>query len=498
VWGVEAGRNNVASSSQSLVATHGVEIVKKIVEEIQSSKDKLLKRPPGRWSTGIDWDTTPIFDREKEWALQEALGTDSHAIWQMFRQGQSKNLVIAVRHFETLDEIIVTVANSLSIKQLKEHIVDKVGRGFPSEVMLTFGGESSLDDAQKLSSIEDRLEAGLFLMGISLAAHQEQIPVPLDSHGLEKKTPIDGKTVKDGSDSLSDGKKTTEALEQASQNADTSRADAMSDSIDLFIGNEVKLRINRSSNMKTVLDLKECICQHVKRGPASMLELFFEGDELLDQGSLLHLFDAWEPSIVHLELSASGLDLGPPRQVEIFIRNAASDDPQKMCLVVEDTFTLKEVRNSIALALEEKELSEVKLVKRSKEGGFINLDDEETLNGRTELLYLGRELPSAFAGLASSPSANVGIETVEVAPESADKDSEIEVVVHIDRELSLTEKFKVVVGSNVGALKQRIAEADPTGISKAADIGLKTEDRTLLDDELITLALTELDLCELL
>lgn len=77
---------------------------------------------------------------------------------------------------------------------------------------------------------------------------------------------------------------------------------------------------------------------------------------------------------------------------------------------------------------------------------------------------------------------------------------EVELLVHIDRGMGLKSTVHVQRGATVQEAKERLSAEDPTGGLRAEDVGLRLLDsvggRELRDDELLTEAFTEVDICE--
>jgi len=77
---------------------------------------------------------------------------------------------------------------------------------------------------------------------------------------------------------------------------------------------------------------------------------------------------------------------------------------------------------------------------------------------------------------------------------------EVELLVHIDRGMGLKSTVHVQRGATVQEAKDRLSVEDPTGGLRAEDVGLRLPDsaggRELRDDEVLTEAITEVDICE--
>mmetsp|Transcript_89044 Transcript_89044/g.287966 ORF Transcript_89044/g.287966 Transcript_89044/m.287966 type:complete len:125 (-) Transcript_89044:131-505(-) len=118
--------------------------------------------------------------------------------------------------------------------------------------------------------------------------------------------------------------------------------------------------------------------------------------------------------------------------------------------------------------LGEGKLSEVKIVKVVRSGGFAGLLDTEKLKGRKELLALGREF----------------------------KLQALQVVVHIDRSLGVRSDIQVPQGTTIRALKDRLCAKDPTGTSKPEAFTLQVagSNTALPDDSRLSSDTLELEL----
>merc|ERR1712113_595618 len=82
--------------------------------------------------------------------------------------------------------------------------------------------------------------------------------------------------------------------------------------------------------------------------------------------------------------------------------------------------------------------------------------------------------------------------------EDAEKD--LELIIHIDRALGLSSNMTFTHGSLIRVIKEQLAQADPTGMTKPEDFGLRVvgseQGSALLDDaEPITAGMVELEVC---
>jgi len=86
-------------------------------------------------------------------------------------------------------------------------------------------------------------------------------------------------------------------------------------------------------------------------------------------------------------------------------------------------------------------------------------------------------------------------------PQAAEEElHEVELLVDIDRGMGLKSTVYVQSGATVQEAKERLSAEDPTGGLRAEDVGLRLPDsasgRELWDDEVLTEAITEVDICE--
>lgn len=255
VWGNSKHRRESVTPKEP-DSTIAKGIWKAFLDEIQACSAKCLTRPDGRWNSqeGNDTMSGNIFDRKEELKLRESMGYDAKKMAELWSAPPPlKELEIKLTHFQHENQqLVLTVVNNLLVRQLKERIVEEVGRGHVSKIMLSISGENALNDDVALSSLENEIQGGLMVMGI-----------------------------------------------------------------DMSKGKEVKVKL------------------------------------------------------VH----------------------AASDTPQSLTLSVLDTSTMLEIRRKVMQRLGESSLSKCKLVRRLATGGFQGLADDERLNKKRELLFLGRDLP---------------------------------------------------------------------------------------------------------
>ena len=172
VWGVQATAKCAPSEAQKLPeASISAGIWQSLEQEIKDCKEEPMKRPPGRWSEeGESWATEAINDRKSEVELRLTLGWDAKKISQEWSSTpKAKEVEIKIIHMASADEIRVTVMDDILVKQLKEAIVTKVGRGPASRIMLSSNSETVIEDDVMLSSVADEWREGLMLSGIDIS-----------------------------------------------------------------------------------------------------------------------------------------------------------------------------------------------------------------------------------------------------------------------------------------------------------------------------------------
>merc|ERR1711933_181357 len=100
---------------------------------------------------------------------------------------------------------------------------------------------------------------------------------------------------------------------------------------------------------------------------------------------------------------------------------------------------------------------------------------------------IGRSLP----GTLPSPSQE------EIAKKDNNEHQDVELIIHIDRALGLSSNMTFKHGSPIKAIKEQLAQADPTGMTKPNDLGLKMPGSDLLlnDTDPIIAAMVELEVC---
>eukprot|EP00434_Breviolum_minutum_P004189 symbB.v1.2.003692.t1/scaffold193.1/size400748/11 len=142
-------------------------------------------------------------------------------------------------------------------------------------------------------------------------------------------------------------------------------------------------------NNLLVRQLKERIVEEVGRGQVSKIMLSISGENALNDDVALSSLE----NEIQGGLLVMGIDMSKGKEVKVKLVHAASDSPQSLTLTVLDTATMLEIRKITMQRLEESSLSKCKLVRRLATGGFQGLADDERLNKKRELLFLGRELP---------------------------------------------------------------------------------------------------------
>jgi len=170
------------------------------------------------------------------------------------------------------------------------------------------------------------------------------------------------------------------------------------------------------SNQLLVKQLKELIVAHVKRGPAKRILLSSSGENSMTLSDDI-LLSSVENEIEE-GLLLTGIQIGEGQLVDVGIIHALSETRQILVVRVLDTSTILDVRKVIKDRLEERYLSSCKIV-RSAGASYVALRDEEFLNGRTELRFLGRSLPDQrqlIIFLAISADLVVGMKQKRLEP----------------------------------------------------------------------------------
>jgi len=230
----------------------------------------------------------------------------------------------------------------------------------------------------------------------------------------------------------------------------------------------------------SVRELKARICEQVMRGPAGHVKLWLGDRELRDAERLRELAEHGRATVV-----VEGMALGPPQPVEVLVTHATAGQQARVSLA--DTASLRELREAVAAATGSG-VADVRLVKRltTGSGGWQSLPDGDRLHGRTSFHCMGRALEQlqAFA----EPEA-------EAWP--AFEDVELTVSVCLDSSLGIAQELQVKKGSTLHALKELLAEGDPTKRTRPEDFGLALAScphAALPDDTRITEAHLQLEL----
>eukprot|EP00403_Amphidinium_massartii_P004130 CAMPEP_0178378556 /NCGR_PEP_ID=MMETSP0689_2-20121128/4489_1 /TAXON_ID=160604 /ORGANISM="Amphidinium massartii, Strain CS-259" /LENGTH=1144 /DNA_ID=CAMNT_0019998633 /DNA_START=59 /DNA_END=3493 /DNA_ORIENTATION=- len=232
---------------------------------------------------------------------------------------------------------------------------------------------------------------------------------------------------------------------------------------------EVRIQVCTSL---TVGELKERIMQQVRRGPRDGMELFTsDGTRLLDH----MLLNSLEVESLERGLMLSGVEFGPGKPISVRILHV--EEEEELTVVVEDTCRIREVRQAIAKKLGEPDLAKCVVVKNAATAsGLAPEEDDDFLFGREELQFVGRSL---------------------ACPGSEGEDGDIEVTIHIDREMELMLETKVSRGSSIAALKEQIAAEDPTGMLAPEHFRLQVPGTNEILDEssIVSSTMSELEIC---
>ena len=176
VWGTCKGRAESVNHKEP-DSTIASSICKAILNEIRVSTAECLRRPDGRWNSqdGYEIMSGNIFDRKEELKLRESMGYDAKKMAELWSAPPPlKELEIKLTHYQHENQqLTLSVVNNLLVRQLKERIVEEVGRGQVSKIMLSISGENALNDDVALSSLENEIQGGLLVMGIDMSKGKE-------------------------------------------------------------------------------------------------------------------------------------------------------------------------------------------------------------------------------------------------------------------------------------------------------------------------------------
>ncbi|CAK9118740.1 unnamed protein product [Durusdinium trenchii] len=119
--------------------------------------------------------STSVRAEHEELKLRESMGYDAKKMAELWSAPPPlKELELKLTHYQNDDQqLTLTVVNNLLVRQLKERIVEEVGRGTPSKIMLSVSGENALNDDVALSSLENEIQGGLLVMGIDMSKGKE-------------------------------------------------------------------------------------------------------------------------------------------------------------------------------------------------------------------------------------------------------------------------------------------------------------------------------------
>mmetsp|Transcript_42728 Transcript_42728/g.99681 ORF Transcript_42728/g.99681 Transcript_42728/m.99681 type:complete len:1322 (+) Transcript_42728:19-3984(+) len=173
VWGGCKSRQEAPSLTEEPASKLAKDIVKAIIDDIRDCPEKCLERPPGRWNKedGDNYSSHNIFDRKEEMKLRESMGYDAKKMAELWSAPPPvRELEVEVTHFQHGDQrLTLNLPNNLLVRQLKERLVEEVGRGNPAKIVVSTSGENALNDDVALSSIESEISGGLIVMGIDMS-----------------------------------------------------------------------------------------------------------------------------------------------------------------------------------------------------------------------------------------------------------------------------------------------------------------------------------------
>lgn len=173
VWGGCKSRQEAPNLTEEPASKLAKNIVKAILDDIRDCPEKCMERPPGRWSKedGDNYSSHNIFDRKEEMKLRESMGYDAKKMAELWSAPPPvRELEVEVTHFQHGDQrLTLNLPNNLLVRQLKERLVEEVGRGNPAKIVVSTSGENALNDDVALSSIESEITGGLIVMGIDMS-----------------------------------------------------------------------------------------------------------------------------------------------------------------------------------------------------------------------------------------------------------------------------------------------------------------------------------------
>ncbi|CAE7555177.1 unnamed protein product [Symbiodinium sp. KB8] len=173
VWGGCKSRQEAPNLTEEPASKLAKNIVKAILDDIRDCPEKCMERPPGRWSKedGDNYSSHNIFDRKEEMKLRESMGYDAKKMAELWSAPPPvRELEVEVTYFQHGDQrLTLNLPNNLLVRQLKERLVEEVGRGNPAKIVVSTSGENALNDDVALSSIESEITGGLIVMGIDMS-----------------------------------------------------------------------------------------------------------------------------------------------------------------------------------------------------------------------------------------------------------------------------------------------------------------------------------------
>jgi len=164
-------------------------LLKEFQDQIERCTEPVMQRPPGKWqeeqrrkaereaqkANGPPLKLGGMADlisSDEEEEAKGGAGQNELELWSTTKP--TRDLQAKITHMENpSQQITLTISNELLVKQLKEAIVQKVGRGPASRIVLSTSGENTLADDMLLSSVEEEVEQGLMLMGVDLSEGAE-------------------------------------------------------------------------------------------------------------------------------------------------------------------------------------------------------------------------------------------------------------------------------------------------------------------------------------
>lgn len=463
-------------------ATICQEIWRTLEKEIENCKAKKLERPPGRWSDENSQQWAETFDREAEMMLRAELDGKSLAeMWSSSKE--DKELELTIMHVDDPSQrVVIKITNNNTVKQLKDMIVETVGRGRAKDIQLTTVREITLEDDIALSSVENEIQGGLNLAGIDMSESKDvEIRITHAASGVPQAMTImirDTSCILDlrkaiqaalGEKSLANCKLVTKVGSTFSSLSDKAPIGCRTEFLFLgcdLPGDTVTIKVNflklgRKSTSSLEVESGISIKALAEKIVESHSDVRSTTDFYLTQpgtNKSLPLDEKmWCDATINLhykenkqmpgsnETAAVRRSNGVAAEGEtaVTVTHAVSQNSVK--LTVPLSCSILELRTAVMQLINETNISMVKLVK-AVDGSMVSLGDTEKLNGRREFKMLGSELPGDM--LEDEPAAPPTKKQLELTITNVNDPSQ-QVVIKIANE-SLVKELKDMIVQKVG------------------------------------------------